>query len=479
MGVRWGVGVVAFVHYIVALGVYGDSQAQYRVLSGESSAFQVAPVCEINRPPGARPVFNPTTLELVAWWIPGQSAPSLLPGLTADRFPAGVTLPPDPDQIDPERSLLIRDAATMGEEPEGTCEATGPGQALGRWTLGCLLVRMGDAAHLSSAWLNAWQRDTHVNFRTVPGDASAVLSDILVRWTGAQGQLDPVRAPFRLIAIVNRIDRADLARGLAGDARFVFAPTERDGRPREDFTIIVEYDVPAGDRRALVDWAQRWKALDQHPLGTVAFRNALANITDEFSRRRPVRIRTNKLVGPSTWQLREFASRDGSVAANTVKDTPLLEVWPTDMERVREWITASSLEIRAGTAEVPMLFRNNPFLSGGALVQYGGYWQPFVDDDLRHLFALRTCNGCHYLETAVSGLETSLVRPQHVIPRRDGSTAGLSCFISGATTRDPRGGLHYFAEQLRRQTILADALGSVSVFPVPPGAAPKTPRFAH
>src|SRR5690606_792741 len=113
-------------------------------------------------------------------------------------------------------------------------------------------------------------------------------------------RLDLSKAPFRLLAIVNRIDlrsdgggyggggviggpiRAADAPGAmiapdamiapapmpvhAGEGRFVFGVLDPQGRPLP-FTVIFEYELPASDPREVLGWARSWHALGEVPFG--------------------------------------------------------------------------------------------------------------------------------------------------------------------------------------------------------------------
>src|SRR5690606_703542 len=113
-----------------------------------------------------------------------------------------------------------------------------------------------EAPGMVEEMLSTWLTDQSVNGHVVPARAGMqelVLSD----WPRVDGALDLSRAPVRLLAIVNRLDLRDVADGHAGEGRFVFGVTDSSGAPTE-FTLILEYALPASSSADVLDWANRW-----------------------------------------------------------------------------------------------------------------------------------------------------------------------------------------------------------------------------
>ena len=115
----------------------------------------VVPACSLPAAPaGARPAFNHDVRELVAWWTPGAPVPVPRDGVAPALVPPVPPVSVDPSTVDPERSLFITDAAPLARQPTGSCE---PGAAgLGRWTLGCVLVRVAGSSGGASALARPW-----------------------------------------------------------------------------------------------------------------------------------------------------------------------------------------------------------------------------------------------------------------------------------------------------------------------------------
>lgn len=156
-------------------------------------------------------------------------------------------------------------------------------------------------------------------------------------------KLDVTKAPFRLVAVVNRIDLAKISHDSAGipivrnagEGRLVFQlwdkeqPQAQRARP---FTVIFEYELIARSVEELKTWAQRWESLQALTHGT-QFNTALAGIVRRFAVRNPEldrpnniplnQVRTNEIELAAPWEMREFRIGNGGLLTpNTVALTP-------------------------------------------------------------------------------------------------------------------------------------------------------------
>src|SRR5262245_38575285 len=160
--------------------------------------------------------------------------------------------------VDPVRELLITDVSVV-EDPARTYNpCTGAGTPMGPWTFGKLMTEMAnqpatgiDPSDFTLHWLQQWSTDRVINGFTVTNRATGLNNVIINPWPKlANGKLDLSKAPFRLLAIVNRIDlRGSTAYGSgnAGEARMVFGlitcnpvPPQKEAEP---FTVIFEYGI--------------------------------------------------------------------------------------------------------------------------------------------------------------------------------------------------------------------------------------------
>lgn len=416
--------------------------------------------------------------------------PSALP-----RLQPGVRVPIDrflglPNLVDPERELLVRQLSVV-DDPLRTYEpCTGAGTPMGAWTFGRLMTEMANEpvtgmhpADFTEAWLQEWASDQLINGFTVPRRAIGMQS-FLAGWPrGPDGRLDLAQAPFRLLAIVNRLDlRGNLVYGPGdgAEARLVFGgvrcvPLPNWPTPETlQFTVILEYGVPAGDCVSARSWAQQWRSLGALPLGSPAYNAALQAITDQFTLRnaRPTRqpnlsaihqVRTNEFAladGPADtfWELRESRlTRQGNLTHQTLAQTP--DRMRQESTELRDYINANQFEILGGHHAVPPQYPVGTPFKGGHHVQSAGLaWDAagIISMEARHRFSVATCNACHKRETG-----TPFV---HIAPRARGAVAALSDFLTGAgmPVADPVSGVpRHFHDLLDRQMKL-DATANLS-----------------
>lgn len=389
--------------------------------------------------------------------------------------------------VDKDRELMVT-ATSVVEDPGRTFDpCTNTGTLMGAWTFGKLMEQMAnqaatglDASEFTRRWLRRWELPQNVNDIVVPARPS-IVPTIVNPWPKlADGRLDLARAPFRLLAIVNRIDlRENLVYGggSAGELRFVFGALDLGAcaaNPNAgvlQFTVIFEYGVTKANCFALHAYAQQWHALGSVVLGSGPYNAQLQAITDPVvaANADPTKangsslnqLRTNEIALASPWELREFridplvGGHLSQVTAKQTADLPL-----NNSAIVRDYINSDQAAILAGTHAVPLDFPvGQPFLAGSSPTPFGVFWNgaPVVNSpDARHLFSLSTCSGCHAGETATTFT--------HVTPRPPGSPAGLSNFLTGLNQPTPNPvpppASHIFADLDRRAQDLADLLDS-------------------
>ena len=382
------------------------------------------------------------------------------------------------EAVDPEKSLVIRDPRVVEDTARTFNPCTGRGTPMGAWTFGHLFQQMANRSATKikpqkflKQWLKQWEKDQVINGLVVP-KRSRIRSLIIDPWQQASGgkQLDLAKAPFRLLAIVNRVDlRDDSASGSAGEARFVFGALTPGCQPLE-FTVIFEYGIQRTDCQAVRDWARQWLDLGSLELGSPAYNAALEAITEQFVRAgadpsKPNgsalnQLRTNEIVLSSEWELREFTlSAEGALKEVTVKLTPDLGFNRT--AALANFINGNEADILADKHVVPDQFpAGNSFLAGSAAMPGRVFWDnpangPLIASrEARHKFSLQTCNGCHQGET-----ETDFT---HIKPAPFGLPAGLSGFMTGISVGDPSDGstVREFNEFERRAADLDQLVNS-------------------
>jgi hypothetical protein len=389
-------------------------------------------------------------------------------------------------RVNPKKSLVITHLDVV-ENPDRTFNpCTGAGTPMGPWTFGYLMTQMANqpatGIHPSTFvrnWLNKWMNNQTVNGWTV-AQRQKIQTLVIDPWVAASGgptrPLNLAIAPFKLLAIVNRVDlrnNTTYGGGNAGEGRFVFGVIDRTGTGGTEpypgtgsrncretqFTVIFEYGI---DRRgcAIRDWGRQWYNLRHFVLGSATYNNALQAITDQFTAagvapHKPNgsalnQLRTNEVelqlgvVDPPLWELREFriggdppGVSPGQLEEVTVKQTPDLSRNRTAL--LTDYVNLNTPDILTQTHDVPEIFQWQLFLGGSSLaprdpflaVDVNTHWNnprrgPFITNrQARHLFSLNTCNACHTGET-----NTVFT---HIKPAPFGTEAGLSGFMNGIT----------------------------------------------
>ncbi len=374
-------------------------------------------------------------------------------------------------------------AAALDAGGDGSSPA--PSASLGVWTFGHLLRELAptpaDAPALVEKLFDHWLTDQSVNGFTVSARPAiqSVLLDIWPRTS--DGALDLDHSPLRLQAIVNRTDLRNLSAGSAGEGRFVFA-VNGPGFPQQ-FTVILEYNLPATSAADAATWASLWHGLSSHPFPSEEYNAALEALTRRFSDHGSspgsingsalVNLRTNEIAlsNIGRWELREFnlSPTTGFFDEATVKETPDLGFNGSQVfaDFVNQNATAIINEVPgANNGTVPTQFEGSPFLGGSVfndLVEWSG--PGIANDDARFHASLNTCNGCHGPEANTSFLQ--------ITPRSPGSAATLSPFLTGTTVTDSAGQTRTLNDLERRRTDFTGIVcGAGDAGPPPPPPPP-------
>ena len=396
--------------------------------------------------------------------------------------PLPVPLPlGNPANIDAKRSLMITDVKVV-EDPTRTFNpCANSGTPMGKWTFGYLMTQMANtpatgvpADQFVRRWLRRWELDQTVNDWPV-GQRLTIKTQVIDPWLAASGPgdtLDLAKAPFKLLAIVNRIDLHEnlvYGGGSAGEARFVFCAVTPNCTPLQ-FTVIFEYGVKKQGCSGLKNWAQQWANLGTLPLGSPAYNAALEAITEQYAAAGadPAKpngsalnqLRTDEIALGNPWQLREFQLFATDTDAHhlrevTVKQTPDNSLNQTD--RMVDYVNANAADIVAQRYAVPADFpAGSPFLGGSSQTDTPGFFwnrgpagKTITNPEARREFSLGTCNGCH-------GGETNTFFT-HVKPAAFGTEAALSQFLTGLPNfPDPAGvaGPRSYADLEHRAAVL-------------------------
>ncbi len=398
--------------------------------------------------------------------------------------------PPGPAPLILKQNSLLITSLNVVEDPARTFDpcngAFGSGNPNGAWTFGTMMKGMAyqtftgvSARTFVRHWLNHWMVNKTINFETVNNRATSMLNGIIRPWinkarhatlpsvTSANWQSlwDGIHqdsllkyAPFKLTAIVNRIDlRGNIGYGgssnNSGETRFIFSVIRNTTTSNckdslaiggfDGFNVILEYGNPHSTCSALKSYAQQWVNLSSLSLGSATYNAALEAITHQVTdsntkaskpnRNAINQIRTNEIalstnseaVGnlalAPAWQFREFKLQS---ANNLLEQVPLHNepqgryngfnaATVADMTIMANWVNANSAAVINGTSNVPLSTGGQPFQAGrgnyrsvsptNAPAFWDGATAPgpgfIVNDKARQKFSENTCSGCHSRET--------------------------------------------------------------------------------
>lgn len=377
--------------------------------------------------------------------------------VTLPQFVSPPLDPADRDKI-VRHSLMITDLSVVDN-----ARALGNGS----WSFGRLMRELANtqatgikAEAFVQHWADQFGQPATINGLPVAGRTRA--ADFLKAWEkNADGTLNLDKAPFRLLAIVNRIDLRDnlvlgverIGGGGAGEARFVYCATDAAGNGLP-FTVIFEYQIKRNDFAGVLDWAGQWYQLQQFQLGTEDYRKRLEDITEQFvragsdpesppNRSALAQLRTNEIHLDQPWELREFridAHNDGMLRQVTVKQTP--DVKGAAPDAITDFIEQLNLSnVIDERLSMPVRFPvGSPFMAGSALTP-PNFFLDGPATESRHFVSLATCNGCHAREAFPQtgnfnndpGTSDAPTNFTHIKPRNVKVAAGLSLFVKGDT----------------------------------------------
>ncbi|MBI1226998.1 MAG: hypothetical protein GC192_17335 [Bacteroidetes bacterium] len=380
--------------------------------------------------------------------------------------------PADPALKD--HSLMITDPLVV-EDPTRTftpCVSGGTGTPGGIWTFGHLIREMANTpvtgvtpeAFLTNL-LQTWQVPQTVNGDNIP--ARPGISQIINTWAAfSGGTLNVDRAPFKLIAIVNRMDlRGSSGYGLsnAGEGRFVFCALNNSCQPLRNpapFMVIFEYGIPKKGCASVRAYAKEWHDLKSQALGSPAYNAALENITKQFTEANLGgttkgngsalnQLRTNELaLGLSPWELREFVidATTHQLTPTTVKQEPQTSFNQQhpgriagDVQILATFVNGHQLQVELDRHKIPPVEGGRNMLAGKAhtLNPTTYHWNAatvagpdfITSDKARFHLSLNTCSGCHGGETVTNNF-------MHVAP---GGLSGVPAQLSRFLTGNPPG----------------------------------------
>jgi hypothetical protein len=344
--------------------------------------------------------------------------------------------------VSTKRELMITSTSVVDDQARTTGD--------GAWSFGHLMRQLAPTPDQAPAFalqlFQHWLSDQQVNGFTVSARRAAQ-QQILDLWPKtASGDLDLDRTPFALQAIVNRFDLREPTNGSGGEGRLVYALTPAGSTFGQEFTVIMEFNLPIVPPATANDWATRWHALQGHPFPSEEYKVALEALTRSFTDQDPastnvnhsnlMQLRTNDFIlsGFTRWELREFqlSPTTGFLDQVTVKETP--DISFNNTQAFADFVNANEQAIiavlpGAPSHTVPEQFGEQNFLAGSSFNDFFEWGAPGIKNpDARFHASINTCNGCHGPETNTSFLM--------VFPRSLGSESQLSPFLTGTTAFD-------------------------------------------
>lgn len=358
----------------------------------------------------------------------------------------------------------------------------GPGVAnrTAKWTFGWLMTVMAGQADPTSLtarqfvanWLHSFEVPQTIGGNVVQPRIK-IDPAFIDPWVVASGcpsgspivgpgacSLDLKKAPFRLLAIVNRIDQSGFSYGkpqVPGELRFVFGALNSTPQAPNNgvlqSVVILEYKFP--NTKSDFTWATQLHGLSSLSLpstppaspATTTFADSLQGITDLVSgpgaqAGKPNngsvigQVRTNEIDFDGNalkqWEMRQFglpcASGTCQLAEVAVDQTPPSS--ENNSGTINDFLVNNQTTLANSSHVVPAALLGGSSLSppgNGAVI-----WEwpnpvtsplPGISPpDIRHNFGFSTCNGCHYAETANNSRF-------HIGPRQATGTAPLSPFL--------------------------------------------------
>ena len=192
--------------------------------------------------------------------LPGLAKPPKKPLTEMEAAPVGSLDEVGFNAVDIERVLMITDLKVV-EHPV----YTNPKSPTPYWTFKHLMTQMSGKVPPSKFvenWLNQWLEDQTVGHGVAI--ARSAMNDLIIdpwREASGGGKLDLNKAPFKLLAIVNRMDLRSVNDNQvrsAGEGRLVFGTLDAEGKPLgSGFYIIFEYNLPASNLHELNQWVRK------------------------------------------------------------------------------------------------------------------------------------------------------------------------------------------------------------------------------
>lgn len=459
-------------------GQGGDAKASdglFSILLSEDLAqFEKEALAEADfqKSDKARPQFAIDGRHLVPPidFIPFQFEPKLFDKGNKVKVPRDLACEATLSVSEPH-SLFITNLGVVEDPTRTNQPCDGSRSPNGAWTFERLVTNMANGTvnvqDFVKNWLQTWLDDQIANTDIVP-QRGGLFTNVIKPWVINSGgpagvteadwrtnTLDMNKAPFKLLAIVNRLDlRGNMGYGMtnSGEGRFVFEVLNpNDCRPLSgQFTVIFEYGIPITGCNRLKQYGQDWYDLKNEVLGSAVYNTKLEAITRVFtdagaggskpngSALNQIRTDERALGGP--WELREFKIDAAThfLKLETVKQEPAQKFNQNSgigdlvsQNLLRDYINVNEPDILLNKHVVPEVLPTGQNMLGAKARSEDSFWAStgIVNPEARHHFSFNTCTGCHLAETGTGFVHLSTVD--------FGTESVPSRFLTGITLPDP------------------------------------------
>jgi len=327
--------------------------------------------------------------------------------------------------------LLIRDLAVVNKDEFIS----------GELSFGHLLRRMAfndqEYKQVVLSLIETWDKNQTVNGFNISSRPTTT-KQTKDQWKSNQGlqndfpdenwNPDPTKAPFRLLAVTNRVDLKQVPNN-AGEGRLTFG--QADGG-ENDFTLIFEYKLPGSTEKDVIQWAKRWHQLSNMALGSDQYMDTLTSIILDFTRdgNDLGQIRTNSVQG-GPWEFRELKWNDSNkkLEETTRKQNPST----TQLDRVdlAAYLNnpTHSAELLNGDHNIKETFNSVNILAGDTQYSNSFTWSVMgVDQNILDVLDEISCTGCHGGFSDPNGIGFT-----HIKPRSQNTISSVSSFLQVKT----------------------------------------------
>lgn len=337
---------------------------------------------------------------------------------------------PNCEQVIIPNELLIRHLAVV-ESPMAKTGTLSFGQIMSR-----LSANERETKDLILSFLQTWEKDQVTNGITVPA-RPPISSNIIRMWKQRDSvdidtpleawDMNLENAPFRLLAITNRVDLQNFDHKSAGEGRLTFGLAHGGSN---DFTLIFEFNLAGKTEQDVLQWAKKWHELSTLDLNSEAYLRKLESIVLSFTSKPSDlnQLRTNEGIngifdGTFNWEMRELNIRNNRFVEVTRKQSPNMGL--NNSQILSDYLKKHQDEILAENHVIKADFEGNRFLAGTTAYDRDFTWSaPGFDDNsliMKRINAL-SCSGCH------GGLAKH-TEFTHIKPRAKGKVADISRFL--------------------------------------------------